>query len=155
MTSCHLVLGAAGLLLAIGLVMVFSASSIEAALAHEPVWAPGVQQVVWAALGVVAMLVALRLPAGRLRRLVAGRADRRRLRAAARGARARASACGSTAPGSGSTSGRCSLQPSEVAKLVFALWGAHLLALRERLPDHAARCWCRVAAGLRAAVRCC
>ena len=24
------------------------------------------------------------------------------------------------------------LQPSEVAKLVFALWGAHVLALRER-----------------------
>ena len=51
MTSCHLVLGAAGLLLTIGLVMVFSASSIEAALAHEPVWAPGVQQLIWAALG--------------------------------------------------------------------------------------------------------
>ena len=44
MTSCHLVLGAAGLLLLIGLVMVFSASSIEAALADEPAWAPGVQQ---------------------------------------------------------------------------------------------------------------
>ena len=44
MTSCHLVLGAAGLLLAIGLVMVFSASSIEAALADQPAWAPGVQQ---------------------------------------------------------------------------------------------------------------
>ena len=24
------------------------------------------------------------------------------------------------------------LQPSEVAKLVFALWGAHMLAMRER-----------------------
>src|SRR3954466_14229675 len=68
MTSCHLVLGAAGLLLTIGLVMVFSASSIEAALADEPVWAPGVQQVVWAGLGLGAMLVALRLPAGFLRR---------------------------------------------------------------------------------------
>ena len=61
-------LGAAGLLLTIGLVMVFSASSIEAALADEPAWAPGVQQLIWAALGVGAMLVALRLPAGFLRR---------------------------------------------------------------------------------------
>ena len=51
MTSSHLVLGAAGLLLAIGLVMVFSASSIEAAHAHEPAWAPGVQQLIWAPLG--------------------------------------------------------------------------------------------------------
>src|SRR6476660_3212587 len=68
MTSAHLVFGAAGLLLTIGLVMVFSASSIEAALAHEPVWAPGVQQLIWAALGVGAMLIALRLPAGFLRR---------------------------------------------------------------------------------------
>ena len=41
MTSCHLVLGAAGLLLAIGLVMVFSASAIEAALDGSPAWAPG------------------------------------------------------------------------------------------------------------------
>ena len=32
------------------------------------------------------------------------------------------------------------LQPSEVGKLVFALWGAHVLALRERVPDHARPC---------------
>ena len=51
MTCCHLVLGAAGLLLTIGLVMVFSASSIEAALADEPAWKPGVQQVIWALIG--------------------------------------------------------------------------------------------------------
>ncbi|MFP5369925.1 MAG: FtsW/RodA/SpoVE family cell cycle protein, partial [Actinomycetes bacterium] len=68
MTSCHLVLGAGGLLLVIGLVMVFSASAIEAALADEPAWKPGVQQVIWAGLGLVAMLVALRLPVGFIRR---------------------------------------------------------------------------------------
>jgi cell division protein FtsW len=130
MISCHLVLGAAGLLLTIGLVMVFSASSIEAALAHEPVWAPGVQQVVWAALGVVAMLVALRVPVGFVRRwspialigvfvlllavLVPGIGMR------INGAR------------QWFNLGVAHLQPSEVAKLVFALWGAHVLALRER-----------------------
>src|SRR3954466_9452036 len=68
MISCHLVLGAAGLLLLIGLVMVFSASSIEAALADQPAWAPGVQQLVWAALGLGAMLVTMRLPIGLIRR---------------------------------------------------------------------------------------
>jgi cell division protein FtsW len=130
MTSCHLVLGSAGLLLAIGLVMVFSASSIEAALADEPAWAPGVQQVVWALLGVGAMLVALRLPAGFLRRwspialivvvamlilvLVPGIGVR------LNGAR------------QWFDLGFAHLQPSEIAKLVFALWGAHVLALRER-----------------------
>jgi len=130
MTSSHLVFGAAGLLLTIGLVMVFSASSIEAALAHEPVWAPGVQQLIWAALGVGAMLIALRLPAGFLRRwapialigvaflllvvLVPGIGKK------LNGAR------------QWFDLGFAHLQPSEVAKLVFALWGAHVLALRER-----------------------
>ena len=68
MTSCHLVLGAGGLLLVIGLVMVFSASSIEAALADEPAWKPGVQQVIWAAPRPRRDAGALRLPAGFLRR---------------------------------------------------------------------------------------
>jgi cell division protein FtsW len=130
MTSCHLVLGAAGLLLAIGLVMVFSASSIEAALADQPAWAPGVQQLVWAVIGVGAMLVALRLPTGLLRRwapialivvtfllllvLVPG------IGLKLNGAR------------QWFDLGFANFQPSEAAKLIFALWGAHVLALRER-----------------------
>jgi cell division protein FtsW len=130
MTSCHLVLGAAGLLLAIGLVMVFSASAIEAALDDQPAWQPGVLQLTWAAIGVVAMLVALRLPVGFLRRwspiallgvvlllmlvLIPG------VGLQLNGAR------------QWFDLGFANFQPSEVAKLVFALWGAHVLALRER-----------------------
>ncbi len=130
MTSCHLVLGAAGLLLTIGLVMVFSASSIEAALADQPAWAPGVQQVIWACIGLGAMFVALQMPAGFLRRwspiallavvgmlllvLVPG------VGLKLNGAR------------QWFNLGFANLQPSEIAKLVFALWGAHVLALRER-----------------------
>jgi cell division protein FtsW len=130
MTSCHLVLGAAGLLLAIGLVMVFSASAIEAALADQPAWAPGVQQLVWAVIGVGAMLVALRLPIGLMRRwapialivvvfllllvLVPG------IGLKLNGAR------------QWFDLGFANFQPSEAAKLIFALWGAHVLALRER-----------------------
>jgi cell division protein FtsW len=130
MISCHLVLGAAGLLLAIGLVMVFSASAIEAALADEPAWAPGVQQLIWALIGLGAMLVALRLPVGWLRRwspiFLIGVAGLLLL---------------VLAPGIGVKLngarqwfdlGFAHLQPSEIAKLVFALWGAHVLALRER-----------------------
>jgi cell division protein FtsW len=130
MTSCHLVLGAGGLLLVIGLVMVFSASSIEAALADEPAWAPGVKQLVLACIGVGAMVVAMRLPVGLVRRwspiallvvlgllllvLIPGIGQERN------GARQWISL------------GVTDFQPSELAKLVFALWGAHILALRER-----------------------
>ena len=130
MTSCHLVLGAAGLLLAIGLIMVFSASAIEAALDERPAWQPGVLQLTWAALGLVAMLVALRLPVGLLRRwspialigvalllvlvLIPG------VGIQLNGAR------------QWFDLGFANFQPSEVAKLIFALWGAHVLALRER-----------------------
>ncbi|SDD11970.1 cell division protein FtsW [Geodermatophilus telluris] len=130
MTSCHLVIGAAGLLLAIGLVMVFSASAIEAALNDEPAWKPGLDQLVFAALGLVALGVAVRLPTGLLRRwspialvvvtlllvavLVPG------VGVAYNGSRAWISL------------GFTDFQPSELSKLVVALWGAHVLALRGR-----------------------
>lgn len=130
MTSYHLALGAAGLLLAIGLIMVFSASAIEAALADDPAWAPGLKQLALAGVGLVGMWLALRLPTGFLRRwspvallavagllvlvLVPGVGVR------LNGAR------------QWFDLGVATLQPSEIAKLVFALWGAHILALRDR-----------------------
>jgi cell division protein FtsW len=130
MSSCHLVLGAAGLLLLIGLTMVFSASSIEAALDDQPAWAPGVQQLVWAVLGLAAMAVTMRLPIGLIRRwspialvvvavllllvLVPG------IGVKLNGARQWIDL------------GFTLFQPSELAKIVLALWGAHVLALRER-----------------------
>src|SRR3954463_7436295 len=130
MTSSHLVLGSAGLPLGSGLVMVFSPSSIEAALADEPAWAPGVKQVALACVGLGAMFAALRMPAGFLPRwgpvallgplalpllvLTPG------IGAELNGARQWIDL------------GVTYFQPSELAKLVFALWGAHVLALRER-----------------------
>ncbi|WP_346623082.1 putative lipid II flippase FtsW [Blastococcus montanus] len=130
MTSAHLVLGAAGLLLVIGVVMVFSASAIEAALADEPAWAPGVKQLVLACIGLGALMIALRLPVGLVRRwsrfalvvvvvllvlvLIPGIGLERN------GAR------------QWIPLGFTDFQPSELGKLVFALWGAHVLALRER-----------------------
>jgi cell division protein FtsW len=130
MTSCHLVIGAAGLLLAIGLVMVFSASSIEAALADQPAWRPGVDQLLFAALGLVALGVAVRLPVGLVRRwspialvvvvvlllavLVPG------IGVEYNGSRAWISL------------GFTDFQPSELSKLVVSLWGAHVLAVRGR-----------------------
>jgi cell division protein FtsW len=130
MTSCHLVIGAAGLLLAIGLVMVFSASAIEAALDDRPAWQPGLDQLVFAALGLVALGLALHLPVGWIRRwspialigvtlllvavLVPGIGQQYN------GSRAWISL------------GFTDFQPSELTKLVVALWGAHVLALRGR-----------------------
>jgi cell division protein FtsW len=130
MTSCHLVLGAGGLLLVIGLVMVFSASSIEAALADEPAWRPGVQQVIWACLGLGAMAVALRLPTGLLRRW----SPIALLVVFAMLVLVLVPFIGVELNGARQwfNLGFAHLQPSEVAKLVFALWGAHVLALRER-----------------------
>ena len=132
MTTSHLVFGSAGLLLVIGLVMVFSASSIEAAKAGQPAWAPGVKQIGFAVIGLVGMLVALRLPIGRLRRwsgpamlvvfflllLVLVPVP------------------GMTLKLNGSRAwfnlGFTNFQPSELGKLVFALWGAHVIAVREK-----------------------
>ena len=130
MTSTHLVLGSAGLLLAIGLVMVFSASSVEAALADQPAWLPGVRQLMFAVLGLGLALVAVRIPVGHLRRwsgvglLVAA-----------------VLLLAVLVPGIGKelngarqwiNLGFADFQPSEFAKLAFALWGAHIIAVRER-----------------------
>ena len=132
MTTSHLVLGSAGLLLVIGLVMVFSASSIEAAKAGLPAWAPGVKQLGFAVVGLLGMLVALRLPVGRLRRwsgrgmlLVFGLlllvlVPIPGFSLEINGARAWFNL------------GFTNFQPSELAKLVIALWGAHVLATREK-----------------------
>ncbi|WP_246081188.1 putative lipid II flippase FtsW, partial [Modestobacter altitudinis] len=132
MTSSHLVLGSAGLLLVVGLVMVFSASSIEAAKAGQPAWLPGLRQIGFAAVGLIGMLVALRLPIGRLRRwsgpamlvvfglLALVLVPIPGVSLELNGARAWFNL------------GFTNFQPSELAKLVFALWGAHVIAVREK-----------------------
>jgi cell division protein FtsW len=132
MTTSHLVLGSAGLLLLIGLVMVFSASSIEAAKAGQPAWLPGVRQIGFALVGVIGMLVALRLPIGRLRQC-SGWAM---LAAFFLLLLVLVPVPGVTLKLNGSRAwfnlGVTNFQPSELAKLVFALWGAHVIALREK-----------------------
>jgi cell division protein FtsW len=132
MTTSHLVLGSAGLLLTIGLVMVFSASSIEAAQAGQPAWLPGVRQIGFALIGLIGMFVALRLPIGRLRRwsgpamlvvfflLLVVLVPIPGVTLKLNGSRAWFNL------------GVTNFQPSELAKLVFALWGAHVIAVREK-----------------------
>jgi cell division protein FtsW len=132
MTTSHLVLGSAGLLLVIGLVMVFSAASIEAAKAGQPAWLPGVRQIAFALIGLVGMLVAMRLPIGRLRQW----SGRGMLLAFALLLLVLVPIPGLSLELNGSRAwfnlGFTNFQPSELAKLVFALWGAHVIATRER-----------------------
>src|SRR3954468_1777080 len=132
MTTSHLVLGAGGLLLVLGLGMGFSASSIEAAKAGLPAWLPGVRQIAFALVGLVGMLVALRLPIGRLRRW----SSRGMLVAFGLLAVVMLPIPGVTLELNGARAwfnlGFTNFQPSELAKLVFALWGAHVIATREK-----------------------
>jgi cell division protein FtsW len=132
MTTSHLVLGSAGLLLVIGLVMVFSASSIEAAKAGLPAWLPGVRQIAFALVGLVGMLIALRLPIGRLRQW----SGRGMLTVFVLLAVVMLPIPGLTLELNGARAwfnlGFTNFQPSELGKLVFALWGAHHIASREK-----------------------
>ncbi|MDP9428590.1 MAG: putative lipid II flippase FtsW, partial [Actinomycetota bacterium] len=129
-TSCQLVVGAAGMLLAIGLVMVFSASAIDAALNDQPAWRPGVDQLVFAVIGLVALLVAVRLPVGLVRRW----APLGLVVSAVLLVAVLVPGIGMKLNGSRAwiDLGFTQFQPSELAKLVFALWGAHILAMRDR-----------------------
>src|SRR5690606_1842195 len=69
LTSYHLVLGAGGLLLALGLVMVASASSVYAYQEYGDSYAIFKKQLVWVLVGLPLAFVASRLPVRLLRAL--------------------------------------------------------------------------------------
>ncbi len=58
----HLLLGATGLLCLLGIVMVYSASSVASVQASNANWSTGVRQLVWMVLGLALGLVASRIP---------------------------------------------------------------------------------------------
>jgi cell division protein FtsW len=134
LTSYHLILGASGLLLALGLVMVLSASSVYSYLSYGNSYYVFARQAVWVAAGLPLAWLAARLPTVWLRRL------------------AYPALFGSLAllaltyvPGLGVTingnrnwlslGGGLNLQPSEFAKLALVLWAADLYARKDRLLD--------------------
>jgi cell division protein FtsW len=129
--SFRLVVSSAGLLLAIGLIMVFSASSIPAALGHRSVLHTGIQQAIWACVGILAAVGALLTPATVLRRWSA----RGLLLIAFLLLAVLVPGIGVKVAGARKwfNLGVGYFQPSEFAKLAFALWGAHLLVLRRNL----------------------
>ncbi|MGX6512937.1 putative lipid II flippase FtsW [Rhodococcus sp. SJ-2] len=128
LASFHLVVTIAVLLTVLGLVMVLSSSSVEAVAAEDSPYRMFTSQIVFALLGFVAFYVALQIPVRMMRRF-----------AFPAFAVSVVLLVLVLIPGIGTESqgtrgwfvvGGISLQPSEVAKITIALWGAHLLASR-------------------------
>ncbi|WP_243394080.1 putative lipid II flippase FtsW [Mycobacterium ahvazicum] len=128
MTSFHLIIAIAGLLTTLGLTMVLSASGVRSYGDDGSAWVIFGKQVLWTVIGVFAAYVAMRVPIRFIRRvafpgyvvtiillvlvLVPGIGN------LANGSRKWFVVAG------------FSMQPSELAKIAFAIWGAHLLASR-------------------------
>ncbi|HET7328379.1 MAG TPA: putative lipid II flippase FtsW [Nocardioidaceae bacterium] len=131
LTSYHLVRGVGGLLLAMGLFMVLSASSVESYYDYGSSYAVFLRQAMWVALGLPCALIASRLPLGLIRRL----APLALLVSAALVAMTYIPALGVEVNGNRnwlSFGGPIRLQPSELAKLTLVLWIAHEFARRGR-----------------------
>lgn len=128
MTSFHLIISVAALLVTLGLTMVLSASGVHSYDEDGSPWAIFARQVMWTVVGLLGFWVALRVPVSFLRRTAF-------------------SAFAVTIvmlvlvliPGIGHESNGSrgwfvvaglSMQPSELTKIAFAIWGAHLLASR-------------------------
>ena len=128
MTSFHLVVAVAALLITLGLIMVLSASGVHSYDEDGSPWAIFGKQVLWTVVGLLAFYVALRVPISFMRRiafpsfvitvlmlvlvLIPG------IGKEANGSRGWFVVAG------------LSMQPSELAKIAFLIWGAHLLAAR-------------------------
>jgi cell division protein FtsW len=128
MTSFHLIIAVTALLITLGLTMVLSASGVYSYDSDGSPWAVFGRQVLWTVIGLFAFWLALRIPVNMIRRiafpgfaltivllvlvLIPG------VGTIANGSRGWFVVAG------------FSMQPSELAKIAFAIWGAHLLAAR-------------------------
>jgi cell division protein FtsW len=132
LTSYYLVLGCSMLLLALGMVMVLSASSIHQYQYTGSAFTLFEKQALWVAIGLPLMWLAARTPAKVFRVL----AYPLMLLSALALAVALVPGLGQSVNGAQrwiSFGGPFQLQPSEPAKLALILWGADLLARKERL----------------------
>ena len=128
MTSFHLIIAVTALLVTLGLTMVLSASGVHSYYEDGSPWAIFGRQVLWTVVGLLAFYIALRMPVQLMRSLsfsgfaltvvmlvlvlIPG------IGKEANGSRGWFVIAG------------LSMQPSELAKIAFAIWGAHLLAAR-------------------------
>jgi cell division protein FtsW len=128
MTSFHLIIAIAALLTTLGLIMVLSASGVRSYDDDGSPWVIFGRQVLWTIIGLVACYLALRVPVRLVRRVAfSGFALTIVLLVLV------------LIPGIGKEANGSrgwfviagfSMQPSELTKVAFAIWGAHLLAAR-------------------------
>ncbi len=129
LTSYYLIVGASGLLLTLGLVMVLSASSVESYVQSGSSFTIFQKQALWVSLGLPLMVVASRLPV-RAFRLFAWP-----LLVGSVGLLALVPLVGVTVNGNRNwipLPAGVALQPSEIAKLGLVVWSADLLARKHR-----------------------
>jgi cell division protein FtsW len=134
LTSYHLVLGSSAILLALGLLMVLSASSVNAYVSHKDSYFFVKRQAIFLALGVIGVLVIMKLSQSTLRALSwVGVALALILLILTY------TPLGIEVQGNrnwlyiGSDS--YAIQPSEFAKLAMTIWGADVLARKQNLLD--------------------
>ncbi len=128
MTSFHLIIAVAALLTTLGLIMVLSASGVRSYDDDGSAWVIFGKQVLWTGVGLVGCYVGLRMSVSFLRRIAfSGFAFTIVLLVLV------------LIPGIGKEANGSrgwfvvagfSMQPSELTKMAFAVWGAHLLATR-------------------------
>jgi cell division protein FtsW len=131
LTSYYLVLGCSMLLLALGLTMVLSASSVKQLQATGSAYTLFQKQAVWVVIGLPGMWLASRLPVKTFRAL----AYPMLLLSIVCLALVLVPGLGRSAGGATRwvDLGPVQIQPSELAKLALVLWGADLLARKDRL----------------------
>jgi cell division protein FtsW len=128
MTSFHLIIAVSTLLTLLGLTMVLSASGVYSYDQDGSPWVVFAKQVLWTVIGLIAFYVALRMPVQMMRSLAfSGFAVTIVLLVLVL-----IPGIGKEANGSRGwfVVAGMSMQPSELAKIAFAIWGAHLLAAR-------------------------
>lgn len=141
MTSFHLIVAVAALLVTLGLIMVLSASGVHSYDEDGSPWVIFAKQVLWTVIGLVAFYVAIRTPVNLMRRLAFP-------------------AFVSTImllvlvliPGIGQEANGTrgwfvfagfSMQPSELAKIAFAIWGRTCWRRGTWSGLRCGRCWSR------------
>ncbi|MFB9429241.1 putative lipid II flippase FtsW [Streptoalloteichus tenebrarius] len=131
LTSFHLVLAVFGLLTALGLVMVYSASSIESLANGGTTYVVFQKQLIYCGVGLVLFWVALRVPPRVMRRLAP--------LAMLAGVVLLVLVLFVGKDINGTRSwfkiGPLSFQPVEFAKVAFVMWGAHILVIKRALLD--------------------
>ena len=129
LTSYYLLLGASALLLTIGLIMVFSASSVYSFENYDQnSYAVVVKQLTWVAIGLPCAWIAGHLPQRWIRRLAWPGYF------VSLGLLLLTSLFGVTRNGNTNwlAFGPLQIQPSEIAKLALVLWAAHVYANKDR-----------------------